>query len=148
MATMRVSRVLHAPIERVWQVFADIPAAADRLSGVSKIDVLSDLPFGPGFRWRETRRMLGKDATEEMWVSMAQEPDFYEVAAASRGMEYLSRYDFTAVPDGTKVELVFTGTPTSTMAKLMDKTMALTSGPLRKALSQDMADLAAVCEAE
>ena len=148
MATMRVSRVIHAPIERVWQLFTDIPGAASRLSGVKQIDVLNDLPFGPGFRWRETRRMFGQDATEEMWVSIAQDPDFYEVAAASRGMEYLSRYDFTAVPEGTRVDLVFTGKPISTMAKVMDKTMAITSGPLRKALSKDLADLAAVCEAE
>jgi hypothetical protein len=147
MPTVSTSRVIHAPITRVWEVFSDIPHGADHMSAITRLEVLSDQPFGPGYRWRETRRMFGREATEEMWVSAAQEPDFYEVAAESHGSKYLSRFDFTEVPEGTRVDYTFSGEPTSSAAKVLGAATGwMLKGTLTKQLDADLADLAAACE--
>lgn len=70
--SITLSRTVNASPEQVWCVFTYIPAAADTLSGVEGIEMLSEPPYGVGTRWRETRTMFGKKATEEMWVTGAE----------------------------------------------------------------------------
>lgn len=147
MADVSASTVIKAPLGKVWDVFTDIPAAADRLSGLQKVEVLTGEPFGTGYRWRETRRLYGQSATEEMWVTAAADRRFYEVAANSHGSEYLSRYDFTEVADGVRVDVVFKVEPVSALAKALDLlTGWMSRGNIGKLLRQDLAELAAVCE--
>ncbi len=148
MSTVAVSRTIAAPVDRVWEVFTNIERAADMVSGIERVEVLSDVPFGAGFRWRETRRMLGQSATEEMWVTNAEQPRFFEAAAASRGTRYLSRYEFAAVPGGTEVRLTFAGTPENPLTRTMDVTMGWAlKGTMAKQVRKDLDELAAVCEA-
>ena len=147
MGTIRASRTIAAPVDRVWAVFTDIPAAANNLPAITGIEVLTHEPFGPGYRWRETRRMFGQSATEEMQVSVSEEPDYYEVTADSRGTAYLTRYDFVPAPGGTRVDFTFSGTPHSTLTKVLTTlTFPLMKRMATKQLAQDLADLAAVCE--
>jgi len=147
MATVTTSRVIHAPVERVWEVFSDIAHGAEHMTAITSLEVLTDQPFGPGYRWRETRRVFGRDATEEMWVSAAQAPHFYEVAAESHGSKYLSRFDFRGHPQGTEVVHTFTGEPTGLVTKVIGAATGwLLKGTLVKQLQDDLADLAAVCE--
>lgn len=147
MATVQTQRVIAAPAQRVWQVFTDIPGSVEAIGGISSVDVLSDGPFGPGFRWRETRTMFGRAATEEMWVTDAEELRSYEVAASSHGTDYLSRYTFEEVSGGTRVTVTFRGEPHSLAAKGMNLlTGWLAKGTVVKMLQQDLADLAGICE--
>ena len=148
MATVSTTRTINAPIARVWEVFSDIPNGADHLSAITELEVLTEQPFGPGFRWRETRRMFGRDATEEMWITHAEEPICYEVAAESHGSRYLTRFDFTEVAEGTRVVFTFTGEPTNAVSKVVDAATGwMLKGTMEKQLSKDLADLAAACEA-
>ena len=147
MTTITVSRTIAAPIGAVWEAFTDVPGSVDRISGITAVQVLSDVPFGPGFRWRETRRMFGQDATEEMEVSSSVDQRSYEVEANSHGARYHSRYTFAQQDAGTRVEMTFTATPISTLAKVMHVVTApLASRSVAKALQQDFAELAAWCE--
>ena len=147
MATVETQRVIAAPAQRVWQVFTDIPGSVEAIDGITGVEVLSDGPFGPGFRWRETRTMFGRAASEEMWVTDAEEPRSYEVAASSHGTDYLSSYTFEEVSGGTRVTLTFSGKPHSLVAKAMNLlTGWLAKGSVVKMLQQDLEDLAGVCE--
>ena len=147
MTTVETQRVIAAPAQRVWQVFTDIPGSVAAVGGISSVEVLSDGPFGPGFRWRETRTMFGRAATEEMWVTDAQEPRSYEVAASSHGSDYLSRYTFEEVDGGTRVTVTFSGEPHSLVAKGMNLlTGGLAKGTVVKMFQQDLEALAGVCE--
>lgn len=96
--SITLSRRVTASPERVWRVLTDIPAAADTLSGVGRVEMLSEQPYGVGTRWRETRTMFGKAATEELWVTAADAPRSTVVEAESAGIHYTSR--FTVVPEG------------------------------------------------
>ncbi|GAB3530424.1 SRPBCC family protein [Arthrobacter monumenti] len=111
--SITLSRPVAAAPERVWRVLTDIPGAAGTLSGVDRIELLSQPPYGVGTRWRETRTMFGKKATEEMWVTAADAPNSTVVEAESAGTHYTTT--FTVVPDGpgSLLSLEFAGRPVS-----------------------------------
>ena len=68
MAKVKVSTEVKAPVERVFALFTDIEHAADHVSGIKKIEVMSMGPFNLGYRWTETREVMGRldDATMEI----------------------------------------------------------------------------------
>lgn len=77
MSTPRIglTQKIDAPVEAVWAVVTDIGSADAVLSGVDAIELLSDGPYGPGTRWRETRTMFGLKDTVEMEVSESVPPE-------------------------------------------------------------------------
>jgi carbon monoxide dehydrogenase subunit G len=143
---IKVSKDINAPIERVFDVFSDITQAEQRVAGISKVEILSDVKQGKGTHWRETRVMFGREATEEMEISAFNPNQSYEVVAESRGMKYHTIYTFTSNGDITRVEMVFSGKPMTLVAKLMSPLGMLMQGPARKALDADMDDLKRVAE--
>jgi carbon monoxide dehydrogenase subunit G len=148
MSEITVTRRVAAPADRVWEVFTDLEHAPDRLSGVTAVEVLTPGPFGPGTRWRETRVMYGKEATEEMTVAETDPPRGYVVTAESHGARYRSEFRFTPSGDGTDVAMTFGGQPTSLVSRVLGAvTMPLMKRSVTKALTQDLVDLAAACEA-
>lgn len=141
------SITIKAPLDKVFNVFTDLEKATERVKSISKLEVLE----GPGLlqvgtKWRETRTMFGKEATEEMWVTALEPNASYEVAAESQGTKYLSRYQFTQNGEATEVSLVFEGMPLTASAKLMNALGFLFAGAAKKALHKDLEDLKAVCE--
>ena len=69
MWSIRVSRHVEAPAAVVWQVVTDLEGMAGLLPDIVRLERLSD--DGPGTyrrgtRWRETRRMFGREATETL----------------------------------------------------------------------------------
>lgn len=144
---IRITRLIAAPVDLTFQVFSDVENIAERIEGITQLEVLSEVKHGVGTRWRETRVMFGQAATEVMEISAFQPNQSYEVVAASHGTRYHSRYTFTEKDGGTHVEMVFTGTPVSFMAKLMAPVGLLMKGSTQKALEADMDDLKAFCEA-
>ena len=116
---IRIDEKVHASVERVFQTFADVEEAQERISGISKLEILSETRSGKGLRWRETRRMMGQDATEEMEITAFDAPHHYRVEAHSHGTHYQTDIDFTPDGDGTKVTWVFEGRAQTLPAKLM-----------------------------
>ncbi len=143
---VRVSKQIAAPIDVVFDVFSDITQIEDRIDGISKVEILSDVSSGVGTRWRETRVMFGREATEEMEISALTLNQSYEVVASSHGMDYHSIYTFKEQGDGTLVEMIFSGKPVSLAAKLMTPLGILMKGATRKAFEADMDNLKVLCE--
>lgn len=142
-----VTEAIKAPIERVFDALSDIAHADERITGITKLDILSEIKSGKGVRWRETRMMFGKEATEEMEITEISPPNSYKVEAASHGMKYVSVFRFRALdPNNTEVTMVFTGTPTSLSGKLMTPLFLLFQGTARKALRKDILDCKAFIE--
>ncbi len=148
MSTVTTRRTIQAPAERVWALATDIPGSAETMSGINRIEMLSEGAFGPGTRWRETRTMFGREATEEMWVGTVDPGRSYTVEAESHGARYRSTFTFTAVtPRQTEVVLEFGAQPQGTVAKVLAKvTGPVASRSVAKALQQDLDDLAAAAE--
>lgn len=127
---------------RVFEVFSDIEKAAERIDGIAKVEILSTVRHGMGLRWRETRVMFGKEATEEMEFIGFDEPAEYVVEAESHGTHYLSTYSFEELgPGQTKVTWTFEGTPKSFFAKLMSPLAWAFKGTVAKMLRKDVLEL-------
>jgi len=66
---VEVTRVIPAPLDRVWEVFTDLARRPAWLSDVESVEVLTPGPFGAGTRWRETRVGPDGPAVEELVVT-------------------------------------------------------------------------------
>ena len=74
------------PKENAWKAITDIENSPGRISNIISIDVLVQPEDGfVGFKWKETRKMFGKEATEVMWVTDSVENDYYVTRAESHG---------------------------------------------------------------
>lgn len=140
------SRSINAPIDRVFDVFSDISKIGERIEGISQVDILSDVQQGLGTRWRETRVVFGREATEEMEISSFKPNQSYEVLAASNGSEYHSIYTFTDQGNTTLVEMVHRTNAVSLIAKLMIPVALIFKGTMKKLFEADLDELKAVCE--
>ncbi|MBD0708622.1 MULTISPECIES: SRPBCC family protein [unclassified Streptomyces] len=144
-----VERRVSASPGRVWETITDLRELPRLLSGVSRIEVLTEGGFDVGTRWRETRRTLGKEATEELTVTACEPPDRYVTTAASHGMRYVS--ELTLAPDGTDattLRMAFTARPADGRAPgLLGRLTGLLGGRMvAKALAKDLTELARAVE--
>lgn len=148
MNDIEVSRVVAAPVERVWEVFTDLGRAAERMSGVESIQVVTPGPFKVGTTWRETRRLHGKSSTEQLTVTECDPPTRYVAEAESKGTHYRSEFTFT--PDGpgrTEVRAVFGAQSRNPVGKVVGVVLGgLVSRTLAGTMDRDLADLADFCE--
>ena len=147
---MQITTEVHvdAPKQAVWQAITDIEHAADRISGIEKIEVLDKPDAGfVGLKWRETRKMFGKAATETMWITDAVDNDYYEVEAQSHGSVYKSRVSVSEKDGGTDLRMDFGATPTNLTARILSATMGfMFKGATEKALHQDLEDIKTAVE--
>jgi carbon monoxide dehydrogenase subunit G len=138
---------INAPIERVFAASTDVPRWAETISAITKIEMLTDGPVGVGTRFRETRKMFGKEATEEMTFTAFDPPNSYTLHAQSHGCLYESGFRFTPEGQGARVEFFFRGEPQTFGAKVMNAIMGpLFKGSMVKMVRKDMLDLKAHVE--
>lgn len=107
----RFTELLHVPLEKAFALTNDIDRAMEWLPAGVRIEKLTPGPTRAGSRYRETRRILGRDDTEIYEVTVYDPPNRSEVCAdgtkgtAGRG-EFRFRVDFAAEgPDATRVVL-------------------------------------------
>ncbi len=145
---LKVSREVIAPAEQVWSVITDLDRAAERLSGVNALERVSGPAFDVGTRWRETRKMFGKEATEEMEVASVTPGSAYTVLAESHGSKYESGLRVEASGGGKSLlTMSFKAEPQSFGAKLMGALLGpLARSATKKVITQDLADIAAAAE--
>ena len=148
MQDVEVRRHVAAPVQRVWDVATDLAGAPQVIREIDTVDVLTPGPFGVGTRWRETRTMMGRSATEEMTVTAVEPQRSYTVEATSSGAHYVSTFAFAPSADGgTDVTTTFGGRPTSTVARILGAVTApLGRRAVTKALEQDLRDIAEASE--
>ena len=130
---MEISRHINAPIETVFDAVTDLRKAEERIEAIVKMEVLTDGPIGVGTRFRETRVMFGKEATEEMEIGSFDRPNGYTVTAESHGCKYLSGFRLEEVDGGTTITMTFEAFPQTTVAKVM--------GVLTKPLQKKMGEM-------
>lgn len=130
---LSLERTIHAAPQTVFAVQSDISNWADLVPAITKVEMLTDGPVQVGTRFRETRVMFGKEATEEMEIVEFNAPTNYVLHAESHGSKYRSEFRFEPAPDGTKLIFNFEAEPQTTFAKVM--------GFLMKPMMKKMLDL-------
>jgi len=131
------------PRENVWKAITDIENSPGRISSIITIDVLEKPEAGfVGFKWKETRKMFGKEATETMWVTDSVENEYYSTRAESHGSVYVSRLSLTESAGKTTLTMSFSGEARSWVAKILSTLMGVfIKGSIEKELQKDLADI-------
>lgn len=140
---------IKATPEKVWSVITDIPGSAATLSGVDSVQLLTDGPYGEGTRWKETRKMMGRSETVEMWVAEAEPNRSTTVKALQGGADYTTRFTLAPSDGGTDLTLTFGAEvlkPTVGSRILMLLFGRMGMAATRKALAKDLAEIAAKAE--
>ncbi len=131
------------PKENVWKAITDIEDSAKMISSIIAIDVLEKPQVGfLGFKWQETRKMFGKEATEIMWVTDSLENEYYSTRAESHGSVYISRLSLVDSGANTILTMSFSGEASSLIAKIISTLMSfIIKGSIEKELQKDLVDI-------
>jgi carbon monoxide dehydrogenase subunit G len=141
MATI-TSTFFNAAPEQVWDAITDLHHAADRISAIKRLEVLGDGTIGEGTRFRETRVMFKKEATEEMEITRWEPPECYAVECESCGSHYATTFRCIPEGDGTRVEITWDVQPLTFTAKVMGGLMGrLMLNACRKMFDKDLEDV-------
>lgn len=145
---INVETTIRAPVEDVWNAITDFEGAADRISAIDAIEILEKPESGlVGLKWKETRTMFGKQATEVMWITGAKEGESYDVRAESNGMVYESRLSVAGQGDQALLRMTFGGEAQGLLGRLMAAVMGVFfKGATVKALRQDLEDIKSAVE--
>ncbi|MEP7346158.1 MAG: SRPBCC family protein [Gemmatimonadaceae bacterium] len=151
MAKVRVSTEVKAPVERVFELFTDVEHAAEHVSGIKGIKVMSMGPFDLGYRWTETRQVMGRldDATMEITSFVPNRTytvTHYKGGVLGSGVRIDTIFTFERVPAGTKVSIEFELHPEGLPPALLLPLEWAIGGKVRHVLSDDLDDLKASIE--
>lgn len=143
------SITINAPRQRVFDIASDIPNAPARIPDITRVQMLTDGPVAKGTRWRETRKMWGKEQTETMEIAEFTPPEHYAASAHNCGSDYLLSLDFaSAGPASTTMTITFNVTPTTLVARIMCASMGLMmKRMMRKCLRSDLENIKRASEA-
>ncbi len=168
----RVTRTIAAPTSVVWEIFTDLTKRRTWLSEVERIEILTPGPFGPGTRWRETRRthearhqggatnhgdtrpgVKGRVVTEELVVTSAQPPTCLTMALAGSGSTSHLTYLFAPIEvgphrGGTTVTAIAEGRPQGRAGRFLAFVLGgLDARTVEGALRDELDSLAAASKA-
>ncbi len=78
--------MIKAPVKEVFKVFTDLKGIEKRVTGIVSIELIEGTAkMKVGTKWKETRTLYGKEATEVMWVTALKKDQYYRVEADSQG---------------------------------------------------------------
>lgn len=141
--TFCVAESYARPPDEVFQALVDLDAWERWVPDLVRVERLFPGAFGLGMRWRETRRVLGREGTEEFEVIEYEPPRRLALrvdgarGSSGRG-EFLFEYRLAPSPRGT--ELVLNGEVR--LGGWRDLVGRLFVFPYRKAIEKDLAALA------
>ena len=134
--------------EDVWRVITNIEGSVETIRAIEQIDVLENPASGlVGLKWRETRTMFGKQATEVMWITDSEPNHYYKTRAESHGMIYISTMEIESSDQEQHLKMRFEGQAQSLMGKIMSSVFGIMmNNSTKKAMFQDLQDIKKVVE--
>ena len=142
-----LEETIAAPVQLVFELFTDLNHASEYIDAIQRLEVIGKGPVGKGTRFRSTRVMFGKEATEEMEITAFDPPRSYRIEAVSCGTQFATVYRFEGGQRETKVTMETTSTPLSFFAKLTGPILGkMMKKSMVKAMQADHADLKRVAE--
>ena len=141
----QVTEILPAPPERVFQAMTDIDDFGTWMPGFVRVERVGDVAEGVGTRWRETRKMFGKEATEEFEVTHHHPPSHLAIRVdGSKGTTGRGMFDFdyklAQRVGGTEVRM--TGRIDGLLPPVLNWMGRLMTAPIKRACARDLRALA------
>lgn len=148
MSTLTLSKRINAEPSRVFEVGTDVGSFAGVVPSIKRIEVLTPGPVGKGTRFRETRVMFGKEATETLEFTEFTPPTGYTIGCTSCGVEYATRFDLRGSGGGTDLTMTMSCRPVTLFAKIIGPlTGLMMRGTMKKMLEADLECLKKAAEA-
>ena len=145
----RLSIDIAATPEQVYAVGMDILHWPEIVSAITNTEILSDGPIAVGTKFRETRIMFGREASEVMTIAKLEEPYRYLFTAESHGTAYVTDHVIETLPDGgSRLSIIFSGKAQTVMAHLLMPLGLLFAGSLKKQLMGDLEDFMRAIESK
>jgi len=134
----------------IWETITDINNAATNISGIDSVEVLEQPEDGlVGLKWKETRTMFGKSATETMWITDAETDKYYRTRAENHGVIYSSEISISEENGENYLSMSFAGEAQTFGAKIMSALMGwMMKSSTRKMVLQDLEDIKRVVESK
>ena len=147
--TISTSANIKASRQSVWEIITDFDNAADNINAIISLEVLEKPEDGwSGFKWRETRKMFGKESTETMAISDYKDGFWYQTTANNHGTIYKSKMEITEIsPDECELSMSFGHEPQTLGAKIMSVFSFMFTGAIKKAFQEDLAGIKKIAEA-
>ena len=134
---------INKSLEEVWNTIIDFENCSKYIESIQKLEVL-EKPSNTlvGFKWKETRVMFGKEATEIMWITEYNINEYYQTRAESHGSIYTSRLSIKSIKNKTQLTMSFGGEAQSLFAKVFSLCLGfMMKVAMRKALLKDLTDI-------
>lgn len=137
-----------APAERVFAALADPEQVKQWMPDFVRFEMLTQGPMGKGSSFRSTRKMFGREATEQFDVTEFDPPrvlSYYVDGAKGSSKCGWFKFRQTVIPQGDRSLLSLSGEigGTSGCMAFLGKMMM---GPMKKAMRKDLEALKAFCE--
>lgn len=127
---------------KVWMTITNIRGFQKIISGVEKIEILSEPANGlVGLKWRETRMYFGKPAAIDKWITDAVENELYKTRAEMDGFIFLTTMSISGFDGNTKLTSTHEIQSKGIIAKLKSLPMIFFRRTLKKAILQDLTDI-------
>jgi hypothetical protein len=101
---LTLESAVNAPRAVVWSVLTDVARAPQVLSGVLRVELVTeaDEPWRlrPGARWRETRVLAGREHAEELAIGVLEPLRAYSVVLERAGQRFETHYEIEALGRG------------------------------------------------
>jgi carbon monoxide dehydrogenase subunit G len=143
---VEVTADVAASSEIVFATLTDLEGLPAFISGIRSVEILDPGPLRVGTRFRETRMMFGREATEEMTFAVLDPPRRFVLTAENHGARYVTTHDVAASGVGSRVTLTFEGVPVTFAARLFRFLAPIFAGNIRKHLAGDLAAVKAEAE--
>lgn len=140
--------LIDAPKEMVWKVISDIENSVSVISGINRITVLDQAQNGlVGLKWEEERTMFGQTATEVMWITEAEENEYYQTRAERPNVVYKSKMALEDHSGKTRLTMELGAEISSLGTKLITAVMGIFfKKATQKAIQQDLEDIKTAVE--
>jgi carbon monoxide dehydrogenase subunit G len=138
-----VSRTIQAPVEQVFDAVAHIDRFSEVVEDIVRVEYVSEHKRGVGTRFRETRRVHGKEATVELEVAEYVENDRVRIVADDHGTVWDTLFTVARSGEGTVLTMTMDARAHKLLAKLLNP---LIRGMVRKAVEKDMDAVKSFCE--
>jgi hypothetical protein len=132
------------PREIVWTAITDIEKWTRMVTSIIDIEILNRPANGlVGLKWKETRRMFGRQATETLWVTNSAENEYYCSRAESHGSVYITRFSLNDFGDGkAMLSISFSAEPQTPFVRSASFFMApLIKSAVINAIRRDLDDI-------
>lgn len=137
------SREIDAPIDRVFATLANVQEFKKAVSGITKVEFLTDSHYGVGTRFRETRVMNGREAVTELEVTELVENSHVRIISDAGGTIWDTVFKVTDNVGNTAMTMRMEARPHNLPAKIVTPLiLKMVAG----AVERDMDSVKSLCE--